>query len=84
MNKNNIPCICKHRKSTHNYKDRIKKKVLDEYKTAKRKYRHSLEWYLNTAERILTEDACGATNCDCEYYNRDNLKYLESLSNGLN
>jgi hypothetical protein len=59
----------------------LKKNIREEFKNGSKGYNnHSIEWYINTVDRLFNAVACGAANCECENYTRDNLRYLEALS----
>ena len=77
----NILCLCGHKRSTHNYRDKIKQDARESFiKHGNKGYAgHTLEWYMQKADELFDVSQCSAVHCECGEYKQDNLKYLESL-----
>lgn len=80
--KDNFFCKCGHRKSRHNARQWMKKSIKEDW-NKQTYHKYTFKWYMNTADRLYIESQCNGAQmkhyCPCEKYERDNLKYLESL-----
>jgi len=77
----NYPCTCGHSRSKHNYRDEIIAKVKEDYKKQLNP-RHPLDWYIQAALNTLGDSECNVKrgDCFCDYFEGDNLKYLEQIA----